>query len=207
MSKPDKPKETEAEREYAKMAFDSINYYRENYLPVQKQMIGDFQQGFPAMQGRQAGIANAAVEQSFARERPALDQGIAQSGASLGSGRGIGAIQGYHQDKAQSKSMNMIDAKTATRGSYLNNLASLIAQGKGQQSSAMQAMGGVADRAGRQAALDARASLAARNALGSAVGMGVGAASGYALDRYSQPPPQTQPAHLEWGASGTPKPI
>lgn len=180
------PKETAEQKELARIGKERMDYYTQNYLPLERKFASEVRHGLPLAQRQARGMANADTQQAFSAAQQPVEAGLTNRGAGPGSGAFIGATGGLAADRGKSRGQLMGDVMQATRDQHYQNVSNLTASGQGQQAAALQGLSGVANIANRQAVIDAQASQAARAAMGQAVGTGVGLAAGM----YKKAPPK-----------------
>lgn len=170
----DKVEETPEEIALAEIAMERWNDYKQRFIPVENQAISDVMGESETSSEFGPGMANIASQSQFSQLEPAVASGLVRRGARPGSGAFEGGMIGLGLDRTASSAQGQANALGLQRTQNLQNMQTLINMGQGQATGALSGLGDAASFANQQAILDARASAAARNAIGSAIGTGAG---------------------------------
>lgn len=168
--------ETALDREMATIGLDKYQNYKQTFQPLEKYAIGQVTNNSDSQKRMAQGVTNANEEQQFGQAQGQVTAADAALGARPGSGKfGLGLGQ-FSADQGQAMGLAQTDSNLMSERNRTGNLQSLINIGQGQSGQALSGLATSAEASQQQAVMDARASVAAHqavlNAAGTAVGFG-----------------------------------
>lgn len=166
--------ETPEEVALAKIAMERWKDYKNKFVPVENMAISNVMKEHDNPSEFGTGVANLATQEQFSNLEQQAAKGLTNRGAGPGSGEFMGAITGLNRDRIASSALGQTNAMGLARTQNQQNMQALINMGQGQASGALSGLADSANFAQQQAIMDARASAAARAAIGSAIGTGAG---------------------------------
>lgn len=169
--------ETPQQKAMAEHAVNLMNDYKSRWLPVQQKLAGQIEAtGAEGSAARKEATGKAAtdVQLQFGQAQGALEKGLSNSGAAVGSSKSNLAIAGTGADIAKSKGMSGMIADQQIDDAYTQGLGALMATGQGKQATVANSLASQAQQSGFQSAADARASLAEREGTAGLVGQVAG---------------------------------
>ncbi|WP_027252036.1 hypothetical protein [Photobacterium halotolerans] len=172
-----KVKDSEAEKEMARIAADKWRQYNQTFVPLENQWMKEIEKMRTSDQySRAAGIGNVSVNAAYGQ---AMDQLVSQGGNASKLNAGINAMaSSQHSDRVNTQS-RMQQSQTAR---YFQGLSAINATGAGKEAEAISSMydgAQVANKYNQQSAMNEYQDKMANQQL---IGMGVGAATRWGIN-------------------------
>jgi len=160
--------------------------YKKRWLPVQQRLAAQIEAtGAEGSAARREATGKAAtdVQMQFGQAQGALEKGLTNSGAAVGSSKSNLAVAGLGSDLAKSKGLGGMMADQQIDEAYTQGLGALMALGQGKQATVANSLANQANQSSVQAQADANAALQERAGIGGLVGQ----AAGYGLQSAMSP--------------------
>ena len=183
MGSSDKAKETEYEKELAKVYGDQWDYYETNIVPVENQVIDDAKASND--KSVYQGISddtNLGYQKSFSQTGKHTLNNLAAQGVDPSSGKGKSAISSLADMEGSVKADATSRSEIAGQERHIDKLSNVMAMGQGEAQEAVSSLSDIAVNSQRKAASDA--SLAAKDKanIHSAAGAVAGAYTSHKLN-------------------------
>ena len=166
-------KETEEEKESARIAGEQYDRWKERFLPLESEMIADVKDTAPERR-RALGLAGASTTRAFAEARPRVEAAQTAAGARPGSSRFNLGIAGLGRDEGSARGSSAVAANNAIDDQYYAGLNTLTSLGRGQQVGALSGLSDIANASTQQASFDAGQAAENRAGWASAIGTAAG---------------------------------
>lgn len=194
-------KETQYEKELAKVYAEEWGLYQEKIVPFENMVIEDTKQANDkAVYDDIAGNANLGYKKSFSQ---AADQSLANmkaSGINPNSGKFKDAASDMSDTQASVTSDAIARSQVAGQERYIGKMSNVMAMGQGQSQEATATLSDIAQSSQRKAFNDASNSRANKDSVLGAAGALAGAAGSY----YSNLPTDSSLADMDNVITGTP---
>jgi hypothetical protein len=177
MSKGAQVQETPQQKAMAEHAVNLMNDYKQRWLPVQQKLAGQIEaEGAEGSAARKEATGKAATDtqMQFGQAQGALEKGLTNSGAAVGSSKSNLAIGGAGADLAKSKGLSGMIADQQIDDAYTQGLGALMAIGQGKAATVSNSLASQAQQSQFQSTADARASLAERQGTAGLLAQGAG---------------------------------
>lgn len=178
-----KVKETEQEKELARIAGERWDRYQSVFKPLEGTLIKRLDVGTPERE-QAAGLANVATQKQFGAAQQQLETGLEGRGVNPASGAGLAAVSGFGDQRAQAGGLSQTDTDQAMTDLQYQGLEHMIQMGRGQAVSGINGLSQVAQSANNRATQNA---LDAFNERRGNVNAGM-AAAGFGLSQYAGMP-------------------
>jgi len=180
MGKSSKVKETEYEKELAKVYSEQWQYYEQNIIPVEDQVIGDATTSNDApVYQTVSSDTNLGYQTSFAKTGKGTAGAMAASGVDPSSGK----FKATLSDLSDKQASVSADAKTrsqiAGQERHIDKMSNVMAMGQGEAQEAVSSFNDIAVNSQRKAFSDANNSAQNRDNTLGAIGMAAGAYGSY----------------------------
>ena len=177
-------KETGAEKELARIAYDKFTQYRSMYPDIENEFFTSVDKlNSSSAINRAADSATTNVNAAYSQ---AVDNGVKQmtsSGIDPSSGRFRQAISDMNRDKQVATFDNANRTQQTLQDNYLQGKSNIVRMGHGLETEALQGFGQIASASGQNAIDSAYRSHNRRAGNRSAIATGVGAGIGMANRR------------------------
>src|SRR6266850_3449458 len=127
--------ETAQQKAMAEHAVNLMNDYRQRWLPVQQRLASQIEaEGAEGSAARKEATGKAAtdVQMQFGGAQGALEKGLSNAGAAVGSSKSNLAAGGAGADLAKSKGLGGMIANEQINDAYTQGLGALMALGQGK---------------------------------------------------------------------------
>jgi hypothetical protein len=181
-----KQAESPQERFMAQHAREVYDDWKKRWQPLQKQLassitaMGDADS---AQRKLASGKASTDTAIQFKAASDKLEKTLANSGASLGSGRMVMSTTGLDDDAAKSRAMGLTVSDQQINDAYVQGLSALTSIGQGERAQVGDALGIQARQGAQQAQADAEIALANRAGNAELIGQ----FAGYGLQQGMKP--------------------
>ena len=183
--KGDSVKESPQEKALAEVAMARFQDYKQRWQPLQRQLAEQIRVSWApdsAERTRAKGQASTESAAQFQEARTGMETALTNSGATPGSSKFNLAMTGLGEDEAASRGLGFTAADQAVDNAYVQGLSAITALGRGEASTASNAMAHQARQGAVQARADAEMSAERRagwaGLVGRGAGLGIGAAMG-----------------------------
>ncbi len=172
-------KDTEDQKELAKIAVERTNRYKETFQPVENAYMaevdaigdeGNLQEG--------ANVAASNIESSFAGKLQEEVSAIQGAGVNMNSGVVNQAINASAIDKGAARAKNVNMTQQAIQDQKVKGMQGIVAIGNSQSAEAIQGMGEIANYSSQEAQSDAVSDFNKTSSRNQAVGTAAGMAYG-----------------------------
>lgn len=182
-------KETEAEKALADVAASKWQDYQDNYVPLENSYIDSVENlNSAGSKARVAADAQSNIQSNVGGLLSQHTKNNMQKGLDPTSGAtktGGFALQLASQ---QSKAAAGDEAKFGAENSYLQGIGSVVAMGEGQEASAFDSMGSIADRAAGTSINNAKNDFTKFQSNQDVNGAVIGGLAAYGMNKYAKPP-------------------
>lgn len=158
----DKVKETEYEKELAKVYAEQWDYYETNIIPVENKVIDDAKTSNDASVYQ--GISddtNLGYQKSFSEAGKQTLGSLASQGVDPSSGKAKGAVKSLSDIEGSVKADATSRSEVAGQERYIDKMSNVMATGQGEAQEAVASLSDIAVNSQRKAASDA--SISANN--------------------------------------------
>lgn len=193
--------ETSQQRAAVDHAVRLMDDYRQRWLPVQENLAKHIvESGQAGSRERTAATGRASTDNAiqFSRAQGAVEKSLTNSGAAPGSAKFNLGVTGVGEDQAKSRGMGAVMSDQMVDDAYTKGLTALMATGRGERQQVGNALGDQATMSGRQAAMDAEASLDQRMGQAGVVGQ----FAGFGLQQGFKTPTAQGPGMGKLGGGG-----
>jgi len=179
----DKVEETAYEKELAKVYSEQWDYYENNIIPIENQVIDEANSSNDdsIYQGISDDV-NLGYQKSFSQTRKQTLDNLAAQGVDPSSGKGKGAISSLADIEASVKSDATSRSEVAGQERYIDKMSNVMAMGQGQSQEAVASLNDIAVQSQRKASSDASISAQNKANIHSAVGAVGGAYTSHKLN-------------------------
>ncbi|HEC8369040.1 TPA: hypothetical protein ACTALY_000088 [Salmonella enterica subsp. enterica serovar Muenchen] len=178
-------KETSQQKAQAEIAMKQWRLYNEQLKPMENIFMSKVDKlNDESKYQNLAGTTNLGYQKQFGEARQQTVGQLAAAGVDPGSGKFQGAMDGLESDQATGQIDTTNRAQTSQADKYIAGLQDVVALGSGQKADALQGYNSLAENSLQKAGADAQAAYARRQGNASLVGAGLGAAAGYASNRW-----------------------
>lgn len=199
--------ETPQQKALQEHAVNLMADYRQRWLPVQTRLAGQIEaEGKEGSAARREAMGKAVTDtqMQFGQAQGALEKGLTNSGAAVGSSKSNLAVTGLGSDVAKSKGLSSMIGDQQITDAYTQGLGALMAIGQGKQANVANSLASQAQQSSYQARADASASMQERQGYAGLAGQ----AAGYGLQSAMTPgasgmTPFQQARNWATGGSGT----
>lgn len=169
-------RDTEAEKEMARIAADKWQLYNEKFKPIENQWMQDIdtwnkKQAIDAA----GGIANASTQKAYGE---ALKQQMSAGG---NAGRLAASINQMSSNSADTRTDNINRMQVNQQNRYTQGLQSIAAMGQGKEAKAISGMNEAAGISANYAQQEAKKAYANRSENQQMLGAGIGAATRWGI--------------------------
>ncbi|GGI85812.1 hypothetical protein GCM10007978_24340 [Shewanella hanedai] len=182
MGKSDTVKETEYEKELAKVYGEQWNYYKENIVPVENTVIEDAKSSNDtSVYQNISDDSNLGYQRSFAQASGTSADQLAASGVNPNSGKFKGQMSNLSDMEASVSTDAKSRSQIAGQERYIDKMSNVMAMGQGEAQEAVASLNDIAVKSQRKAFMDADLSRQNKNNTLGAIGAIGGAAASYAM--------------------------
>ena len=172
-------KDTASQKALASIAAQRFNLYQQYYVPLENQFISDVAGMMdPTSFESVEGFVNALQQPEFQAATRNMQQQAFAMGADPTSGQYQARASQMQQAQARGMGLGTSQALSGQVDRYYQGMQNIIAMGQGQAGQAISGLADVGSLAQQRAAAEAKTSfsnyLGRQQAIGSAVGLGVG---------------------------------
>ncbi|HHP0467294.1 TPA: hypothetical protein ACRZZI_004955 [Vibrio harveyi] len=169
-------RDTEAEKEMARIAADKWNLYNREFKPIENQWMQDIDTWNKEQAIQSAGgIANASTQKAYGE---ALKQQMSAGG---NAGRLAANINSMSDQSAITRTDNINRMEVNQQNRYTQGLQSIAAMGQGKEAKAISGMNDAAGISANYAAQEAQKAYADKTANNQMIGAGIGAATRWGI--------------------------
>jgi hypothetical protein len=172
-------KDTASQKALASIAAQRFNLYQQYYVPLENQFMSDVAGMMdPTAFENVEGFVNALQQPEFQAAKRNMQQQAFSMGADPTSGQYQARASQMQQAQARGMGLGTSQALSGQVDRYYQGMQNIIAMGQGQAGQAIAGLADVGSLAQQRAAAEAKTSfsnyLGRQQAIGSAVGLGVG---------------------------------
>ncbi|MBM7070869.1 hypothetical protein JQC92_02285 [Shewanella sp. 202IG2-18] len=176
----DEIKETEFEKELGKVYSEKWDYYQNNIVPFENQIIEDAKSSNDASVYQSiADDVNLSNKRNFAQASEKTATNLAASGVNPNSGKFKNAVNSLSDMEAVATADSASRAQVSGQERYLDKMGNVMAMGDGQSTKAVSSLSDIAINSQRKAVHDASIAAQNRDSTLEAVGALGGAAASY----------------------------
>ncbi len=181
----DKVKETEYEKELAKVYKEQWDVYQKDVVPMENIVIGDARSANDAsVYEGIAGDTNLGYQKAFSKAGEQTLDNLAASGVDPSSGKAKGLLSDLSDEQASVSADATSRAQNDGQERYIDKMANVMAMGQGQAQSSVASLNDIAVNSQREAFQDASRSAQNKSSVLSTIGAVGGA---YASSSMSKP--------------------
>lgn len=176
----EKVKETEYQKELAKIATEKWEIARANLQPLEDMMIVDTAKGVTAEQrGKVSGAVGLSSQSQFGKAADQTLKGLAAGGVDPTSGKAKESLSDISISGSASRTAGEVSGEAGLQSNQMSKELNLLRVGSGEATQAQAGIADVAARSSQQAAFDAQQSIQRNQGLRQLAGTAGGIAAGY----------------------------
>lgn len=180
MGGPDEIKETEYQKELAKIAQEKWQMAKDYLQPLEDDLIAEHKKGItPEMRSKVEGAATVSHQKTFAEAGKQAETQLAASGVDPTSGKYQESLRDISRAGAESRAAAGVEGEAGLQSQHLSTGLNLLRAGAGEATTAQAGLTDVAGRAAQKAEHQASMAWQKQEGLRELAGTGIGVAAGY----------------------------